>query len=345
MSSQHFRRALFVRLDRIGDLVLTLPTDSSVIIDSVEWWIPRGLSFVTEHAIPARKSEQLPTTLSLTKILALARAVRKKHYDLAVVFHAPWWVGFVLWMARVPVRIGVLSQWHSFLFFNQGIRQKRSRAEVSELEYNFRLLEEGLGRPAGSLDRQTLLLRSKSGRPEALTSRLSTRDVGEYFVVHPGMGGSALNWSTDRYASLIETLARKNDVVITGTASDDAFLSPIRSALSGVNARIIWLDGKLSGAELISVLQNAIAVVAPSTGVLHLAASTGVATLGIFSRIQVQRALRWGPQGARTAVVEPLLSCPGGLACEGQQCARGNCMDSITVSDVLSRLDELTSKN
>jgi heptosyltransferase I len=345
MSDQHFRRALFVRLDRIGDLVLTLPTDTSVSIDRVDWWIPRGLSFVTAHSIPERMSQELPKSLGLTEIFTLARAVRKNRYDLAIVYHAPWWVSFALWLARVPVRIGVLSQWHSFLFFNHGVRQKRSRAEVSELEYNFRLLEEGLGRPRGSLVRKTLRLDSKSGRPEALTSRLTSRDISEYFVVHPGMGGSALNWSPHRYASLIEELARKNDVVITGTSSDDAFLSPIRKILSRENARIIWLDGKLSGTDLISVLQNARAVVAPSTGVLHLAASTGVPTLGLFSQILVQRAVRWGPQGARTAILEPRLTCPGAKACEGTACAQGNCMDSIAVSDVVSRLNQLISNH
>ena len=344
MLPQHFRRALFVRLDRIGDLVLTLPTDSSVIIDRVDWWIPRGLSFVTEHASPPRNAQEFAKVLTLVEIFSLARAVRKNRYDLAVVFHAPWWVGFVLWLARVPVRIGVHSQWHSFLFLNRGVRQKRSSAEMSELEYNFRLLEEGLARPPGSLTRVTLTLNAKSGRPDVLTSRLSTRDVGEYFVIHPGMGGSALNWSTDRYAALIGKLALKHDVVITGTASDDAFLSPIRKKLGGENARIIWLDGKLSGAELLSVLQNARAVVAPSTGVLHLAASTGVPTLGLFSPIRVQRAVRWGPQGQRTAVIEPPMKCPGAVACEGPACARGNCMDLITVSDVVARLEQLTSK-
>ena len=356
MSPQHFRRALFVRLDRIGDLVLTLPTDESANIDRVDWWIPRGLSFVTEHAQPQRQSHEFSTTLTFLQLLSLVRCVRRNHYDIAVVFHAPWWVGFALWAARVPIRIGVFSQWHSFLFFNRGVRQKRSRAEHSELEYNFRLLEEGLDVAQASLPRRQLKLGAKSGRPESLTSRLSTSDVGEYFVVHPGMGGSALNWPTNLYTALIQELALKHAVVVTGTASDEAFLAPIREQLrsesagananagqtaDGANSRIIWLDGKLSGTELIAVLQNARAVIAPSTGVLHLAASTGVATLGLFSRIRVQRAVRWGPQGARTATLEPPVECPGQSACEGTTCARGNCMNLISVESVLVKLREL----
>ena len=343
MSPLHFRRALFIRLDRIGDLVLSLPTDQALNIETVDWWIPRGLSFVTEHAQPLRKSREFGKTLSLLEAWKLARTVRQNAYDLAVVFHAPWWAGFVLWLAGVPVRVGVRSQWHSFLFFNRGVRQKRSRAECSELEYNFRLLEEGLGLASGSLPRSSLKLTAKTGRPAAAPS-------GEYYVVHPGMSGSALNWSTESYAQLIERLDRP--VVITGTAADEAFLGPLRERLRRLDVavdddvsvdvgeqakrpEIFWLDGKLTGAELIGLLAHARAVIAPSTGVMHLAASTGVPTLGIFSNVLVQRALRWGPHGARTAVVEPPYDCPA-----------EECMARISVDQVLAKLRELiTDKN
>jgi ADP-heptose:LPS heptosyltransferase len=204
------------------------------------------------------------------------------------------------------------------LFVNRGVRQKRSRAECSELEYNFRLLEDGLGISRGSLERTSLKLRAKTGRPGLAPS-------GEYYVVHPGMSGSALNWPVERYAELISRLDRP--VVITGTASDEPFLSPLRSL---VKNNAIWADGRLSGAELISLLANARAVVAPSTGVLHLAASTGVPTLGIFSNVLVQRALRWGPQGERVAVVEPPYECPA-----------EECMSQISVDEVLAKLTEV----
>ena len=338
----HSRRALFVRLDRIGDLVLTLPTDQSGVSAEVDWWIPKGLSFVTDHATPPRSAEEFARTKTFAECVALAKLVRKKNYDLAVVFHAPWWVGFVLWLARIPVRIGVQSQWHSFVFFNRGIRQKRSRAEFSELEYGFRLLEEGLGLAIGSLPRSTLKLTAspaansavgasdKSGPPARTVTGLTP---GGYVVVHPGMGGSALNWSTDRYAELIHELAREKKIAITGTASDESFLSPLRKKLAAdddLRKRVVWLDGKLNGPQLLSVLGNAYAVVAPSTGVLHLAASLGVPTVGLFSQVRVQRAVRWGPQGPKAAVIE----APPGA--EGPES-----MDHISVEQVVRAIHRL----
>jgi hypothetical protein len=131
MSPLNFRRALFVRLDRIGDLVLTLPTDGAASIPAVDWWIPNGLSFVTEHAQPPRNAREFPRNLSLIDALRLAREVRQKSYDLAVIFHAPWWVSLVVWAAGIRVRIGVRSQWHSFLFLNRRDHGNGKRRRIS----------------------------------------------------------------------------------------------------------------------------------------------------------------------------------------------------------------------
>ncbi len=330
-STPHFRRALFVRLDRIGDLVLSLPTDQALTIDQVDWWIPEGLSFVTDSALPPRNAAEMPKSIPLTECYALARLVREKHYDLAVIFHAPWWVSFVIWLARVPLRIGVQSQWHSFLYLNRAVRQKRSLAEHSELEYNYQLLEKGLGLAPSSLTRSTLKLRAKSGPQKWLQAGLA---ASKYVVVHPGMGGSAMNWSTDKYADLIHELAHESKVAITGTASDETFLAPLKKKIAkrdpDLASRVVWLDSRLSGTELIDVLQNARAVIAPSTGVLHLAASTGRPTVGIFSNVKVERALRWGPKGEHTVIVEPPHSADP-----------ATCMELITVPQVLKALSKL----
>lgn len=334
-----YARALFIRLDRIGDLVLTLPVDEKLNGSAVDWWIPPGLRFITESAEPRRSAREVQKKISWRDFLGLWRELRAQRYDLAVVFHAPWWVSFLLWCARVPVRGGVRSQWHSFLFLNRGIRQKRSRAEFSELEYNFQLVEAVLGRPRTNFARGALRL--KTPENPALLARFGLRS-GRYCVVHPGMGGSALNWPTGHYADLIRQLAAGTAVAITGTPADAVFLEPLKRELKDA-ANVIWLDGQLTGLELLAILGQARAVIAPSTGVLHLAASTGALTIGIFSPVRVQHPRRWGPQGARASVlVPPVDSCPGELGCVGRGCknfgAGSNCMARIEVSDLVAKL-------
>lgn len=333
-------RALLIRLDRIGDLILTMPSDAAFGVDQCHWWIAAGLEFIADCAEPPRPRTPIPPRPSLTQAWRLWREVRRLRPDVAVVFHAPWWAGFLIWAARVPNRIGPLSQWHSFLFFNRGVRQKRSQSTEHESEYNARLVEDGLGLERGSLPRSPLQLVSHltDSEQEILLRRHRLR-ARDYFVVHPGMRGSALNWPTANWESLIRRLSRLAPVAITGTAADEVHLAPLRKRL-GADPAIRWLDGQLSSDELLAALANARAMAAPSTGVLHLAASVGARTVGIYSPVLVQAALRWGPQGRDVRAISPGGPCPARFECLGEACARWTCLSEISVDSVLAAMIE-----
>jgi ADP-heptose:LPS heptosyltransferase len=84
-------------------------------------------------------------------------------------------------------------------------------------------------------------------------------------------------------------------VVITGTAQDEPYLAPLRKQLSQSSSDLLWLDGKLSPQELLFILSKARLVVAPSTGVLHLAASLGTPCVGLYADEPAFHPKRWGP--------------------------------------------------
>lgn len=337
-------RVLLVRLDRIGDLVMTMPVDQVLGAAWVQWWVPKGLGFVASNAKPRRRAKEISRNIGVKGFFELLGEIRNENYDAAVVFHAPWWVSLLLWLAGVPLRIGVKSQWHSFLFLNRAVRQKRSRAEASELEYNFRLLEEGLNTPVGTLTRANLRLETEL-KSDAKKQLLFKHGLswGAYFVVHPGMGGSALNWPTSYYAELIAKLSNVAPVAITGTATDEKFLAPLKETLKD-DSSVVWMDGKLTGSELIAVLSGAVHVYAPSTGVLHLAASTGRPTVGIYSPVRVQHPKRWGPQGSAVATLIPKVECPGQMFCLGTECKHFDCMKTVTPQMAFDSLTGLASE-
>jgi heptosyltransferase I len=331
-------RILFIRLDRIGDLVLSLPVDAS--FQNSKWWIPRGLKFVTDAAQPRREALEVDRKISVRDFFTLLRETRAQRFERAVVFHGPWWVGLLLLMAGIQIRVGVRSQWHSFLFFNRGVRQKRSRAEYSELEYNFQLVEKGFA--SGPLARGHLRLGGHVVDPETFLAGFDLT-ARSYSVVHPGMGGSARNWPVERYEELVREMLLHEKVVITGTPADEPYVIPLREKLRNLEGspQMVWLNGRLKGAELLTVLKNARTVTAPSTGVLHLAASTGVPTLGLFSPVRVQQPKRWGPQGERVSVLMPVVQCPGEMSCLGPACEKFDCMRLISEPQAFATLKSL----
>ncbi|RYZ84738.1 MAG: glycosyltransferase family 9 protein, partial [Proteobacteria bacterium] len=138
------KKAVFIRLDKIGDLVCTLPVDQiDGLIDwDITWVIAKGLSFVTDHAEPKRKYIELDKNNPSDSRARLEHFLKELRPDVAISFQAPWWVQLVLWKCRVPVRIGVRSKWDSFFFLNKGLRQKRSRAVQHEADYNLDLVRQ-----------------------------------------------------------------------------------------------------------------------------------------------------------------------------------------------------------
>lgn len=316
-------KVCLIRLDKIGDLVCTLPVDEVPWLEGhqIRWVIQQSMGFVASNAVPGRRFLQLNKKSKWESFRALIKFLREEDFQVAVSFQSPWWVNFALWWAKVPLRAGVLSQWHSFLFLNRGLRQRRSQAVKHEADYNLDVLAHALGKDVEkiplktdaevilcpSLDRSPLMVRAPRFRLRApdhpdLWTRLPFQRK-QYLVVHPGMAGSARNWPQKSYVSLIESLSTKLDVVVTGTPSDEAFLSEVRQVQG--KARVHWLVGEVTSSELLSVLLGARAVVAPSTGVAHLGAALGVPVLSLFSSKPVERPQRWAPRGEEVVCFEP----------------------------------------
>ncbi len=329
-------KAIFLRLDKIGDLIATLPVDQLPKLQekniSVKWVIAKGLGFIAKSADPAREFFELDLKDHKASTASLIEYLKSEKPDAVVVFYAPWWVGYACWRARVPLRVARRSQWHSFLFYNHGLRQSRSLAEKHEADYNRELVEFAFKLPAA----ETPFLKLNPLVKRQLFEKYDLRP-GEYFVVHPGMAGSALNWPQSHYNILIEKLINAGTVVITGTPGDDPYLTEIRPQWEK-NPRVRWLQNKLSMDDLLSILKTARGVVAPSTGVLHLAASMGVHAVGIYSPILVHRAKRWGPRGPQAVALAPSVDCPATDQCWGEKCPFYPCMNDIKVNDVLKNL-------
>jgi ADP-heptose:LPS heptosyltransferase len=300
---------LLVRMDKLGDLVLSLPADEHPVCSGrrVHWFISKGLGFIPEQAVPRRQATEFKRRFSPVEFSRLLRWLRKNRPRTVVLLHNPWWVSLAMWLAGVPERIGRRSQWHSFLFVNVPVRQKRSMADRHESDFNFDLVEFGfnhLGARRTSLlaGLKKTYLRLRPPNPLATVASRGLK-ARAYRVVHPGMAGSALNWPGGNFVELIERFAREYPVVITGTASDRKYLREVEGVREIPGVR--WLVDELRPMELLDILSQARSVVAPSTGVLHLAASLGTPAIGIYSPLRVQHPRRWGPKGQNATYLVP----------------------------------------
>ena len=119
---------------------------------------------------------------------------------------------------------------------------------------------------------------------------------------------------------------------MTGTTADSEYLDQILSRFEGKDF-FLSLQGKVNSFELLSLLSSSAGILAPSTGVLHLAASLGVPSFGIFSPIKVQHPTRWAPRGQVTKTYLPTVQCPAKHHCLKEKCPHFNCMDTLDLFD------------
>jgi heptosyltransferase I len=300
-------------MDKIGDLVVSLNAEShpGLADNECHWFVAEGLEWVIEHSDPSKNFTSFSKAFSWSGLRQMLKFLRAESFDQAIVFQAPWFVSFSLWLARVPVRVGRLSQWHSFVFFNKGLRQKRSLSEKHESEYNYDLVSEATNCPWSATQFASPKLTAPSREKNPVQNR-------PYIVVHPGMMGSALNWPIENYIELTETLCATHNIVVTGTKADRAWTEPLKAALQSQQS-IQWMQEKLSPPQLLVVLSEADMVVAPSTGIIHLASGLGRPVVGFYSPRTAESQVRWGPLNQNKQIFTP----------------EGDDMASIEVEEVL----------
>jgi ADP-heptose:LPS heptosyltransferase len=289
-------KVLLIRLDKIGDLICTLPVDQ--VLDpeqyDVTWAVQKGLGSVVNLGDKSRKFLELDKADAKISAARLRDFLKSENFDYAVSFQCPWWVNFELFKAGIKHRAGVKSQWHSFLFLNEAVRQRRSLAEKHEFDYNLEIVLKTFGLKQ---TKEFIQFRIDKPKQKDLLFKYNLSE-NDYVVVHPGMSGSALNWPQSSYIDYIQKLLDQNKkVVITGTDSDEPYLTEIKKKYAD-HAQVLWLQSKLNLNELVQLLAYADYVVVPSTGVAHIAASVGAKVKAIFSPVRVHHPKRWAPRGS-----------------------------------------------
>src|SRR4051794_14716214 len=140
-------RILVVRPDRLGDVILSTP-----VFEVIKRHYPKShlTALVRKNVIPILKG--LPSVdhfieydpenkhRGIKGFFRLYSDIRRRHFRFAIVLQSNWKIAFAIFLARVRYRVGPLSKVHSFLFFNRGLRQRRSQVEMHESDYNLQLL-------------------------------------------------------------------------------------------------------------------------------------------------------------------------------------------------------------
>jgi ADP-heptose:LPS heptosyltransferase len=328
------RSVLIARNDRLGDWVLTLP-----LLDAIRVSAPGvRLGAMAKDAVApllrryAGVEEIVPSPAGRQRgFREAARVIRASGFDAAVVVHPDLWDTLAVWWAGVKVRVGNAYRGYAVLY-NRRVKFHRSPSDRHEVEYNLKYLE-GLGFPVpAGLPAPRLEVKAEDrAQAAALLKRHGVAADG-YAVIHPGSGGSSLNWSPQRYRVLAAELAKTLDsaVVVTGSEGE----RDTAAFVAGDGAGRLSVAGETDLGAMVGLLAGARLFISGNTGPMHIAAAVGTPTVSLFSPLRSGSPKRWGPVGNVSAVL-----IPSGYACAecpGERCPHFNCMEAITVEEVLA---------
>lgn len=331
----NWRKIVVLRTDRLGDLILSLP-----VVEALKAALPKARVdlFVNPYTVPLarlqrRVSSVIPDVYpGLSGLLALTRWLRSQRYDLAVHLYPLPRLALATFLGRVPVRVGTVYRYFSPLF-NRRIRLHRKTMVMHERELNLKIVQ-GIGIPEAAVSAGLQIPQKTQEATQALlVSRGINATTNPFVVLHPGSGGSSLNWPAEHFGSLGKSLLKRGfPVILTGKEEDRPLVGEVKA---GTGEGTTDLCSLLDLEHLAAVLAKASLVVSSSTGPLHLADALGRKVIGLYSPFLFSSPKRWGPYSQPENVfLPPGKSCS---KCTAERCEAYNCMASIDPEVILER--------
>ncbi|MES2798479.1 MAG: glycosyltransferase family 9 protein [Bacteroidota bacterium] len=327
------KRIIISRTDSIGDVLLTLPfitwlrqkfPDAYLVYLGREYTEPIIACFPIDEFLSWNSLEAMPSAERV-------QTIAKFNADTIIHVFPNKEIAALAKKAKIPNRIGTSHRSFHLLTCNQRVNFTRKNSDFHEAQLNFHLLK-----PLGcdtipSIDEVKGMLSAfeanNQALPEAISAILSDKGV----VLHPKSQGSALEWPIEKYNRLALALVQRGySVYFTGTAKEgDLFRSEIP-----VHPMIFDTTGKMNLTELITFIGKNKALVACSTGPLHIAGFLGLRTIGLFSPRKPIHPGRWAALGTNTEMLVFDQNCP---KCKEKKAC--NCIENISVETVLSKLN------
>ena len=340
---QEYKKILIVRLDRIGDVLLSTPVIKALrdaYPDSYLSFMVRPYAREIVEGNPGLNSVIIYYKEGREKgffgNLKFIWRLRKERFDLALILHPTARSHLVTALAGIPERVGYDKK-KGFLLTKR-IPHTKQFGLKHEIEYTLDILKY-IGVDAKD---KALYMPMKSECEEKvkdILARNGIRDSDDIIVINPGASCPSRRWSTERFAKLADSLVagRGAKILIISGSMDKVFGDRVASFMT---KRHLNLSGKTSIGDIASIFRRARLVISNDSGPVHVACAVGTPVIAIFSRSN--RGLspkRWGPTGKDDIVLHKDVGCE---VCLAHNCQRGfKCLEAITVEDVLAAADKI----
>lgn len=299
MSRKKIKKAFFIRFDRLGEFILSLPAiklfrdnykDSEIYLmarrENID--IIRGVDFI-DYFIEFKDDY----FRGQKGIINLIRLFKKEQIDCVVNFVPKKEFHLASFIAGVPLRVGYNRKWGFCL--NRKIQDRKFLCEKHEVEYNIdlmRLICHSIFIPKIDIPVENITSRIKHNL------RLGLKE--KYIVIHPFSSSFSKKapfsfWMrlVDRFRKILPNIK----IVVIGAKYDEKESEQFVKYI-----KIESLVGQLNLKDLMGFLVfNCMLFIGLDSGPMHLASVLNIPVVGVFRTTNPQR---WGPFNNNSLIVK-----------------------------------------
>lgn len=290
-------KILFIRSDRLGEFLLSLPAVKLAKINYPQSKIyllaqKINIGLIKDVGFVDYFLEYREDTLGGYKgAFRLASILKKEGIDCIVVLNPKKEFHLAAFLAKVPLRVGYSRKWGFCL--NRKIKDEKFLESKHEMEYNIDLVS--LICKKVFIPQIELNIDSK----ESLNFLNKDLDINnKYFFIHPFTSHSLKKIEDDFWVGLISRLTKKfsKEIVMVGSEREK------RESMQFDNKpQVRNLVGKLTLRNLAALLKyNCELFIGLDSGPLHLSNLLNVPTVGLF---RTSNPRRWGYSGTSALTI------------------------------------------
>ncbi|MBE0499534.1 MAG: glycosyltransferase family 9 protein [Campylobacterales bacterium] len=285
---------LVVRNDKLGDFITALPT-----FYVLKHHNPRNKIIVCVSPMNKSLAEKMPFIDEVIVddtdcAFELARKLKKAKIDASITLFSNTKVAIAQFLAGIKIRIAPATK-IAQIFYNKRVKQRRSRVDMAEFEYNLQLAKALFEEIR--LDFPSPLVTIDEGEKkriyEAFCQNYTIDKAKKIIAFHPGFGGSSdANWTVEEYIELAKVLLDKAEyqlVFTFGPGEDELYDAVKKASLKGV----VLYKSQGSVMDFATLIGSFRLFVSTSTGTYHLAAMVGTPTMTFFADTLFASSKRW----------------------------------------------------
>lgn len=336
---RRINKILIVQTAFLGDVILTLP----LVHVTRQFFAPATIDLLTipRTAEVLRNHPDISSMIEFDKrgrdggmkgLMRMARLVREGGYDIALVPHRSIRSALIVWLARIPIRVGFSKSTGRFLF----TKRIKYEPDFHEIDRNISLLD-AFGIRWEKKEYPNLFPSDADiKRVDELLSGKDSNFGSPMIAIAPGTVWNTKRWPIERFADLSRRFQADGfRIALIGGREDESLCADLANALP--EKMVVNAAGQLTILQSAELIRRSRLLICNDSAPLHLAVAMRTPIVAIFGATIPE--FGFAPFGKHDVVVETRgLNCRPCSKHGGDKCPIKTfvCMKDITADKVFA---------